>query len=297
MRTGWGADVRRVGGDAFTRGARSGVMLLLLAFVLHLSAPGAAAAHPDLDRAIHLSGELEFNQALRAFQKALDSGKLTRAELSRLLAERALLLHALRRQGEVVSDFRWLAAVDPSFKLDQRAPPDLTQTWESVRREARGRSTVELRDESSPGVLRLRPIVKGPLLDELRVDAYFRVDQGPYEPLDETRGVERNYPRGADVHAYASLEGLGRVELSRVGSPENPLAFHVPPARDTAWAAAGADLNDGGAQSDGKGRIDKKWLWIGGAAAAVAAIVVIAAVTAGGDEKTDDVRLRPVANF
>jgi len=274
------------------------VLFLLLSIALNLSTPNFAAAHPELDRAIRLSGELEFNQALRAFQKALDSGKLTRAELAQLLAERALLLHALRRQGEVVSDFRWLAAVDPSYKLDRRAPPDLTQTWESVRREVQGQSKVELRDESSPGMLRLRPIVKGAHLDGLRIDAYFRVDQGPYEPLDETRGVERSYPRGANVEAYASLEGLGRVKLSNAGSPENPLAFDVPPARDVAWAGVSMDAEpDSGAPKSDERRIDKKWLWIGGAAAVVVAVVVIAAVSAGGDEKSDDVRLRPVANF
>jgi hypothetical protein len=285
-----------VASKARPRGAtRLGIWVVALGLLLSLTAPNLALAHPDLDRAIRLSGELEFNQALRAFQKALDSGRLTRGELARLLAERALLLHALRRQGEVAADFRWLAAIDPSYKLDQRAPPDLTQIWESVRREAGGASVIELRDDSGPGMLRLRPVVKGAHPEGLRIDAYFRVDEGPFEPLDEALGVERRYPSGADVQAYARLEGLGRVELSSAGSQENPLAFRVPAASEAGVASMSPD--DGAPPSDGKRRIDKKWIWIGGAAAAVVTIVVVAAVVAGGGESSDDVRLRPVANF
>lgn len=279
-----------------SRGALRWVLFLIIGLACSV-APHKALANPDLNRAIHLSGELEFNQALRAFQKALDSGTLTRSELSQLLAERALLLHALRRQPEVVADFRWLAAIDPSYQLDQRAPPDLTAIWESLRREAGGASTVEIRDESRPGVLRLRPLVKGARPEGLHIEAYFRVAQGPYEPLDETLGVERSYPQGADVQAYATLVGPGSVALSKAGNPENPLAFSVPAAGSAVVAGldAGAAANG---QSDSRKRIDRKWLWIGGAAAAVVVVVVVAAVVAGGGgEKTDDVRLTPVANF
>jgi hypothetical protein len=275
------------------------VLFLILGLALTALNPSSASANADLDRAIRLSGELEFTQALRAFQKALDSNKLTRGELTQLLAERALLLHALRRQPEVVADFRWLAAVDPSYQLDQRAPPDLTQIWESVRREAGGASKVEIRDESSPGMLRLRPLVKGARPEGLHIDAYFRVAEGPFEPLDETLGVERSYPHGADVQAYATLIGPGKVELSNAGSPENPLAFTVP-AGSGGGVVAGMEpdfATEDGQQTDGKKRIDRKWLWIGGAAAAVVVVVVIAAVVAGGDSKSDDVRLTPVANF
>ncbi|MFT3926743.1 MAG: hypothetical protein QM778_29630 [Myxococcales bacterium] len=275
------------------------MLWLILGLLFGLALPLPASANPDLDKAIRLSGELEFNQALRAFQKALDSGKLSRSELAQLLAERALLLHALRRQPEVVSDFRWLAAVDPSYKLDSRAPPDLTAIWESLRREAGGAAKIELRDESSPGRLRLRPLVKGAHPEGLRIDAYFRVGGGAYEPLDEALGVERNYPQGADVQAYASLIGLGQVQLSSAGNPENPLAFVVPPAGNAAVAVAGGGFGSEPetTPADSKKRIDPKWLWIGGAAAVVVVVVVTAAVLAGGGEDSKDVRLTPVANF
>jgi len=269
---------------------------LILGLVWTLSIPLTARANPDLEKAIRLSGELEFTQALRAFQKALDSGQLTRVELARLLSERALLLHALRRQSEVVSDFRWLAAVDPNYQLDQRAPPDLTAIWESLRREAGGASKVEIRDESTPGMLRLRPLVKGARPEKLHIDAYFRVGGGAFEVLDENLGIERRYPQGAEVQAYASLIGLGNVELSTAGTPQNPLAFAVP-AETGAAVAAGYDAQQSQAPADSKRRIDPKWLWIGGAAVVVVVVVITAAVLAGGGQDSKDVRIMPVANF
>jgi hypothetical protein len=261
----------------------------LLVLALLSLAPLTAFANPDLDKAIHLSGELEFNSALRSFQKALDSGTLSKGELATLLAERALLLHALRRQPEVVSDFRWLAAVDPAYKLDQRAPPDLTATWDSVRRETgAAAASVELRDESGPGVLRLRPFVKGAQPEGLHIDAYFRAGSAAFEPLDQTSGVERSYPEGAYVQAYATLYGPGRVVLSSAGSPQNPLAFNV------AAASAGAEAPLPVASRDERMRIDKKWFWIGGAAAVVIGVVIVAAVVAGGGEDSKDVKLTPI---
>jgi hypothetical protein len=269
--------------------------LRVLAFILIFAGswattPQRAHANPDLDRAIRLSGELEFQSALRAFQKALDSNSLTKAELTKLLAERALLLHGLRRQPEVVSDFRWLAAVDPGHQLDRRAPPDLTAVWESVRREVGGASSVELRDESAPGLLRLRPLVKGARPEGLHIEAFFRTADGPFEPIDEATGVERELPQGAEVQGYATLTGLGQVTLSSAGSAENPLRFQVPAAgaEPVAYATGGADA---------PARIERKWLWIGGAVAVVAVGVITAVVLADRGEDSRDVKLKTIATF
>jgi hypothetical protein len=268
-----------------------GALALLFCALVLFAGPARVWAHPELDRAIRLSGELEFTAALRTFQKALDSGSLTKPELAKLLAERALLLHALRRRGEVVADFRWLAAVDPDYRLDQRAPPDLTAIWDSLRQEAGGASAVELRDESQAGLLRLRPLIKGAHPEGLHIDARYRLESGAFEPIDEVAGVERPLPSGAQVQAYASLKGLGDVVLASQGSADQPLVFEVP--------AAGAPRADASrTEDDHQPRSTRKWWWIGGAAAVVVvAAVVTAAALASGRHDSKDVRIRPVASF
>lgn len=281
---------RRVGARTLLKRANKtrltlGVCCLL---VLSVLAPRTAFAHPDLDRAIHLSAELEFEPALRAFRKALDSGKLTKDELATLLAERALMLHALRRQGEVISDFRSLAAVDPTRKLDRRAPPDLTALWDSLRAEARGKpASVELRNESQPGVLRLQVQVDGARPPELRIEAHFRHENGAFTAFDAAHGVEKNLPEGADVQAYARLLGLGGTELSAVGSVERPLLFRVPSVEE----------KNSGPLSDGPERKNRKWIWIGAATVVVVAGAITAAALALSSEDSTSVRVKPVANF
>ncbi len=289
-----GAHVRRVGKPGLRKHAVSiarGVTISMLFVFLWAAMPQRAYAHPDLDRAIRLSGELEFTSALRAFQKALDSKTLTKAELSTLLAERALMLHALRRQAEVVADFRSLAAIDPARKLDRRAPPDLTAIWESLRNEAGGgRAEVELRNESEPGVLRLRALIHGARPPELRLEAYFRLDSGPFERLADVGGVERSVPAGADVQTYAQLSGLGEVVLAVSGSAEQPLVFRVPSEEEARAAILVAGGKD---KSEHKYR---KWYWIGGAVVLVAAVVVTSALLVDSSEPTS-VNIKPMVNF
>src|SRR5690606_20876961 len=133
-----------------------------------------------------------------------------------------------RRTPEVVADFRWLSALDPSHQLDRRAPPDLTAIWESVRSEAQGPVTVELRDESEPGTLRVRPVVTGARPEGLRLEAFVRSPGGRYEALDELRGLEREAPEGAELEGYAVLRGPGDTRIMGVGSAEAPLHFVAP---------------------------------------------------------------------
>src|SRR5262245_53894793 len=114
------------------------MFVLLLAFVALMTPVAPARAHSDLDEALRLVGDLEFEASLTAFDAALKSGSLTREELVVLLSERAFVFHALRRQDALIEDFLWLSALAPDHRLDLRAPPDLTATWTSVRDQGRG---------------------------------------------------------------------------------------------------------------------------------------------------------------
>jgi hypothetical protein len=260
----------------------AGLLLLVISFL-----PCSARAHPDLDRAIAASAELEFTAALRHFQRALESKTLTREELANLYAERALLLHALRRTPEVVADFRWLAAIDPQYQLDRRAPPDLTSVWDSVRSEAGGAATVELRDESTPSVLRVRPVVTGARPEQLQLEAFARAEGGEYTAMDELSGFERQAPAGHVVEAYAQLTGPFHVVIASAGSPQSPLRFAVP---GTDGLASSHRDGDPGARR-------RRRIWISSAAAAVAVAALVGALVAMRDDDPQDVRLQPVPNF
>jgi hypothetical protein len=262
----------------------------LISALLALAAP--VHAHPDLDEGRRLAGELEFEPALAAFERALASGGLTREELIELLAERALLLHALHRHNDLVEDFVWLSALDPDHRLDLRAPPDLTAIWTSVRDQGRGALKVSLAAHATEGgELDVKASLSGTLPEGARARIALRQPGGSWQTIDSSE-LREVLPEGG-LELYAEALGLGHVVVARDHGPDGPLRVS---GRELALDAA-APLEE--AQSPGWARRHRNWL-IGGAAAVVA-IVVVAAVVAtqtGGDEKrSDSTTLKPMVSF
>lgn len=285
-----GASVGRVGvrRSPFRRLLVGRALLCLLAALAVCLPTQSAAAHPELDRAIRLSGELDFERALRAFDRAVESGTLTRDELVRLLAERALLLHALRRKDEVVQDFVWLAAIEPSYHLDARAPPDLTAVWDRVRSQEGGPTRLELVLDRQAGHARLRPVVHGPHPAGLSVTMYWRTGSAPYQQSVGTQPVEPDMQSGGVVQVYGELAGPGGVVFARVGTDQRALVLMLPEEDGVGSLVAGVPV-------DRPNR--RKWIWIGSAAAVVVVGVVVAAVVATSGEDSKQTRLMPVASF
>lgn len=271
--------------NALLRLLTSGCLLLASAL-----AALPAAAHPDLDRAVRLSGELDFERALRSFERALDSGTLTRDELSKLLAERALLLHAVRRRDDVVQDFIWLAAIAPDYQLDARAPPDLTAVWDRVRSREGGPVRVRLVLERHAGRPRLRPVLEGPHPPGLVVVTHWRANDAPFAVSEGTQPVDLGIAEGDMVLAYAELRGPGRVVIAHTGAEQQPLALRLADQANEGGVMAATDM-----RSDRPNR--RKWIWIGGAAAVVVAGIVAGAIIASSSPDSDQTQLMPVASF
>jgi hypothetical protein len=264
----------------------------LISTLLALAAP--AYAHPDLDEGRRQAAELEFEPALAAFERALGSGGLTREELIELLAERALLLHALHRHNDLVEDFVWLSALDPDHRLDLRAPPDLTAIWTSVRDQGRGALKVSLAAHATEGgELDAKASLSGTLPQGVRARIVLRQPGGSWQTVDSSELREVLPESGLEL--YAEALGLGHVVVAHDHGPDSPLRIS---AGDLALAPAAAEPLEE-AQSPGWARRHRNWL-IGGAAAVVA-IVVVAAVVAtqtGGDEThSDSTTLKPMVSF
>lgn len=263
----------------------------LISTLLALAAP--ARAHPDLDEGRRLAGELEFEPALAAFERALGGGSLTREELIELLAERALLLHALHRQNDLVEDFVWLSALDPDYRLDLRAPPDLTAIWTSVRDQGRGALKVSLAAHATEGgEVDAKASLSGTLPQGARARIVLRQPGGSWQNVDSSE-LRESLPEGG-LELYAEALGLGHVVVARDHGPDSPLRVN---AGDLALgAAAAAPLEE--AESPGWARRHRNWL-IGGAAAVVAVVVVAAVVATqtGGEKHSDSTTLKPMVSF
>jgi ketosteroid isomerase-like protein len=265
--------------------------------LLALSAP--AQAHPDLDAGKRLARELELEPALSAFARAIGSGSLTRDELIELLAERALLLHALRRQEALTEDFVWLSALDPDHRLDLRAPPELTALWTSIRDQGRGALKVTLVAEANErSELAAKASLSGTVPDGARARIVLRKQDGNWRIVDGDE-VSEALPQ-AGLQLYAEALGLGSVVIARDHSPDRPL--RVSPS-DAARAASSPTPLETPPSSESWARRYRSSL-IGGAAVAVA-IAIVAVVVAkrgiGGDKPEtkpgDATILKPMISF
>jgi hypothetical protein len=255
-----------------------------LVFGVLLAFAPRAHAHPDLDEAKQLVGDLEFDAALASFGKALTSGTLTHEELVTLLSERAFVYHALRRQEELIDDFIWLSALDPDHRLDMRAPPDMTAIWTSVRDQGRGALRVELSAQrNDEGEVDARASLSGTVPEGARARLWLRRGQGEFELAPGAAFHERP---SSELAFYADGLLLGGVLLPGANSAQNPLRVphesgdRAKEVRDESWA-----------------RRHKGWL-IGGAALIVGAVVVTAVLLTrpeGGN--SDKTNINPMVTF
>jgi hypothetical protein len=266
--------------------------LLLACTLLALAAP--ARAHPDLDAGKRLASELELEPALEAFERALASGSLTRGELIELLAERALLLHALHRHSDLVEDFVWLSALAPDHRLDLRAPPELTAIWTSVRDQGRGALKVELAAQANErGELDAKASLHGTLPQGARARIVRRQPGGDWQIVDNSELHEALPEAGLDL--YAEAVGLGYVVVAQHHSPDSPLRVS---AADVALGAPPATPLEE-SRSSSWARRHRYWL-IGGAVAvaAIVAVTAVVAARAGSDgERSDSTTLKPMVSF
>ena len=260
------------------------VLVSLSALALTLT-PAQARAHPGLDEAKRLASDLEFEESLSAFDKALASGTLTREELIVLLSERAFVFHALRRKEDLIKDFLWLSALAPEHRLDLRAPPDLTATWTSVRDQGRGALKVELSAYANgDGSVDARASLTGTVPDEAKPRLWLRRDDGAFQLLAEPE-LHESTPSERELSFYADALLLGGVVLNGEHDASGPLRVvpgnaQEPREGQSSWASR-----------------HKGWL-IGGAAVLAAAVVVTAVLLSRpGESRTDKTNLKPMVTF
>lgn len=274
------------------RPSRAPLLVLLIALLGLFGSTSRVHAHADLDEAKKLASELELEAALGAFDRALASGTLTRAELVELLSERAFVFHALHRKNELVQDFIWLSALNPDHRLDLRAPPDLTAIWTSVRDQGRGQLKVQLEAGANQDGLSARANLGGTVPDGVRTQIGRRRTGGKWELLE---GPDLREPQKEDttVALYAQAIGLGSVVVATSYSADKPLFVTMSPS-GVALPVAEAPPSDS----------EPSWLrknrgWVIGAAAVVVTAVVVGTVLAvkSREDNSDETNLKPMVSF
>lgn len=254
-------------------------------------APPVVLAHPDLDKAIASAEEAEFEAALSGFERAIASGTLNRDELITLLAERALVLHALGQRGALAWDLATLALIEPGHDLGRRAPPELVSAFADAA--ARQGAAVKIRASCAPSGAGLNVTARvtglsDPSLASVRI--HTRQGRGDDIIHDGTE-AEVSVPAGETLRFSAELVGLGQVVLAQDGSPEEPKLCESPTLGEPSAVAVGTTRQDG--------KSNKLWWWLGaGGVVAIAAVTVGVVVAKSGDDSSSDTSVgKPMVTF
>lgn len=254
-----------------------GIRLGIIAFLaLFWALPGAARAHPLLDRAIAAYERAEFEQALRTFHTAERNADLSVDELLQLFEMRALVHDALGDRASMRTDLRRLIAVRGSYQLSKLAPPAVRTAFEELRKASSGPQAVELQieektiEKDSWVVARLVRAPAG-LVDHTTLQCSVDNNAKTVSQTSEGTTVSVKLPESSVHHGCAatarSRQGgvlfSASTEGQRVLLPSSSAArFRMPEYQSS---------NDSGEVRK------KKWPWI----VAVSAAVVAGAATAG----------------
>ena len=220
-----------------------------------------ALAHPQLDDAIVLARDAEFESALEAFERALASHELTRDELLELLSERILVHQAVRDLASLERDLLRLAALDPEHDLGPNAPPDLRERWRAAAQRSRGPLGLQVRARAVAGGVRVEAELTGgiegvafPLQIALRAPGgtWLRTNANQAVYPVPVQGVAEYYvlamgPGGVVVASDGTPASPRRLEVERAPAPSalpqpEPATEPPPvqPARTRLWIGVGA---------------------------------------------------------
>lgn len=223
-------------------------------------APSSGSA--QLDEAHARLASAEFEQAVRAFDRAEQRQELDRDDLIALYEGRAMALWALGEEARARQDLAALGSLEPDHELAPEAPPTLRRAFDDLPRE---RLRLEAEWDDAPGRTTLRLEVRGDVAGVTRnVRAHVRRGDGPWT-TEESTSIDLDLLPDERVEAWAELLGPGGAVVARAGSASQPLrhgeSFDVVPSRPS------EDLTP-------------LWIGLGAGGGVVVLVILIAAIAA-----------------
>ena len=260
-------------------------ILLSLAVLLLFCSSATAGSQTDtlISQVSAYYGDLDFEKALNALQKAFQVPGNTRAQLVRMYHLSGLCLSSLGRYQEAKDSFSRLLVLDPSSRLSTDVSPRVRKPFNLLVRKNMPRLNVRLVPPAyaqlgQPLTFRAE-VVADPvsMLEGVRV--FFRRGQtGKFSsirsplkgkgelPVNISSATWEGDGKGQKIFWYAVVEGANQSRLQEFGDAAHPSALAVSEKSPEEIAAAG-----------GTAWYERWWVWaiIGGVAAAATTTAVV----------------------
>jgi hypothetical protein len=270
----------------FTMYRQIPALLLVVAFLTGVPAiAGGGKTDELINQASAFYGDLDFEKALGALQKAFQAPGNTRGQLIRMYHLSGLCLGSLGRYKPAEDSFSRLLVLDPSFRLGADVSPRVRKPFNRLVKKNMPRLNVRL---VPPAYAQLgqpltfgAEVVADPVGMVTGVHIFFR--RGPSgkfssvrsplkgkgeQPLAVPATAWEGDGKGEKIFWYAVVEGANRSRLQEFGDAAHPSALAVWEKSPEEIAAAGETA-----------WYERWWVWaiIGGVAAGATATAVVLA--------------------
>jgi len=247
-------------------------------------APRVAFAHPMLDEAEHLFDEAQFDEAVAAYERAEGASNLTREDLVRLYAGRALVHHTRGDSQSLELDLFRLATLEPDHRFPAHIPPLVREAFERVR--AQNNVTepvaVSVQANSAPGGVRVEGRVERDLaaiVQEVRVGMR---TPGREWTVRVNAPLEMPITSDQTVEYFAEAVGPGGAVIAHTGSQVRPRSSTVDELVHPVEVIPDDDDDD-----DDSGGVPLWPFIVGGVTLAAAGAVLLVILLSGTSDQTD----------
>jgi tetratricopeptide (TPR) repeat protein len=236
-----------------------------------------------IDQASAFYGDLDFEKALDALQKAFIAQGNTRAQLIRIYHLSGLCLASLGRYADAEDSFSRLLALDPGFRLGAGVSPRIRKPFNQLVEKKMPRLGLRLvppaHAQLGQPLAFVSEVVADPvgMIEGVRV-FFRRGDTGKFSSVHSSLAGEgeqvvtipftawEGHGKGDQIHWYAVVEGAKQSRLQEFSDAAHPSSLEVVEKSPEEIAAAGETA-----------WYERWWVWaiIGGVVAGATATTVV----------------------
>ena len=176
-------------------------MVRVWAVLVLCALPVAVRAGDDLEKAVELTLQMDYPQALKLANKALKSSSSGPGELAKAYEIQGSCLASLGKTKSAVQSFRRLLAIDPTYRFGENISPKIAEPFDQALKESKDQKKITL-SHAAPA--------KELPLDKLELKANLEAD-----PLSMVKKIRMRYQAdgGKQKRKTKRIRGTGTVAL------------------------------------------------------------------------------------
>lgn len=216
-----------------------------LSIVLILCAlPAVVQAEGDLDRAVELTLEMKYSEALKLAVKTLKSSSSGTGQLAKAYEIQGMCLASLGKTKAAVQSFRRLLAINPGFRFGENISPKIAEPFDQALGESKAQKKISLAHTAFDAeVARDKLVLKvsleaDPLSMVKKIRMRYRADGGKKKVkirrIKKPGAVAMKFSKRLKAkeisYWFEALNRHGGV-LARAGSESEPFTVKIRPPR------------------------------------------------------------------